>query len=213
MAAGTGRTGQDGTGSSNQNRFKGSSEDAGKQASRIAAKRARRCGGGGSPSAPRQGSLQAVGGRALAGLFGSDGWLARLSGRTRHTEHQAAPLLPPPTALRPRSDRLLQRVRGIALDHRGRSRPPVGKRPAGSLLDGSLPPADAPHREEALLGFCRALAAQPHCYRQALILRKVYGLSLSEVAARLGVSAERVEKLIGRGLAGLQQHLQDKGLG
>lgn len=48
--------------------------------------------------------------------------------------------------------------------------------------------------------FCRAAASLPHQCRQVLILRKVYGLSQSEVADRLGIAVSTVEKHLAKGM-------------
>jgi RNA polymerase sigma-70 factor (ECF subfamily) len=49
--------------------------------------------------------------------------------------------------------------------------------------------------------FCQAAAQLPEQCRNVLILRKVYGFSQQEVAARLGISVSTVEKHLAKGLA------------
>lgn len=48
--------------------------------------------------------------------------------------------------------------------------------------------------------FCQAAASLPYQCRQVLILRKVYGLSQNEVAARLGIAVSTVEKHLAKAM-------------
>ena len=54
------------------------------------------------------------------------------------------------------------------------------------------------HQELALLG--RAIEALPDRCRQVLTLRKVFGLSQKEIAARLAISENTVETQIANGM-------------
>lgn len=64
----------------------------------------------------------------------------------------------------------------------------------GASLDDTV--ASQQHFER----FCRAAASLPDQCRQVLILRKVYGLSQREVAARLGIAVSTVEKHLAKGM-------------
>lgn len=55
--------------------------------------------------------------------------------------------------------------------------------------------------------FCRAAASLPPQCRRVLVLRKVYGLSQREVAARLDISVSTVEKHLAKALSRCAQYL------
>lgn len=55
--------------------------------------------------------------------------------------------------------------------------------------------------EEMFLYFCRAVAKLPVDCRRIFILKKVYGLSQDEIAARFGISTSTVEKHVAKGMA------------
>jgi RNA polymerase sigma-70 factor (ECF subfamily) len=56
--------------------------------------------------------------------------------------------------------------------------------------------------------FCHIAASLPNQCRQVLVLRKVYGLSQQEVAARLGISVSTVEKHLAKGMVRCAAQLQ-----
>ena len=71
------------------------------------------------------------------------------------------------------------------------------------LTVGGLPndPVEAScDARERFLAFCSALDTLPARCRQAFVLKKVYGLSQSEVAQQLGISESTVEKQVAKGL-------------
>ncbi|MFC5373630.1 sigma-70 family RNA polymerase sigma factor [Brevundimonas faecalis] len=97
---------------------------------------------------------------------------------------------------------LYRTVRNLALDvYRARRR--MGRRSAEELIDQGLQPADdAPSPEAAALArsdlarLLESLDELPDRTRQAVILYKVEGLKLREVAARLKVSVALAQTLV-----------------
>jgi RNA polymerase sigma-70 factor (ECF subfamily) len=73
----------------------------------------------------------------------------------------------------------------------------------GLLADQTSPSMAASRREEAAL-FAEALESLPEDYRNVIIWRHLEGVSFAEVAARLGRSADAVQKLWVRALARLR---------
>jgi RNA polymerase sigma-70 factor (ECF subfamily) len=74
--------------------------------------------------------------------------------------------------------------------------------------DGPSPSAHVQRQEQALR-LSAALARLPDAQREALIMRHLRGLSLAEIAERLGRSHAAVAGLLKRGLAQLRKDLQD----
>jgi RNA polymerase sigma factor (sigma-70 family) len=88
-------------------------------------------------------------------------------------------------------------VRNLALNHLRHQR---HERPEGAeesdpaeLLDGAAAIPDAVAVAEELQVLITAIESLPDRCRQILTLRKIYGLSQKEVAARLGISEHTVE--------------------
>jgi RNA polymerase sigma-70 factor (ECF subfamily) len=65
--------------------------------------------------------------------------------------------------------------------------------------------------EQEFTVFCRAIRELPRQCRRAFLLKKVYGLSQHEVAARLGVSEGTVEKHITKAMVQCALHMQSSG--
>lgn len=65
--------------------------------------------------------------------------------------------------------------------------------------------------KERFLSFCRAVRALPPQCRRVFVLRKVYGLSQHEIAARLGISESTVEKHVAKGLLLCRESLLEAG--
>lgn len=72
--------------------------------------------------------------------------------------------------------------------------------PEPEVLMESAPLEDTVAAQRRFELFCRAVATLPDQCRQVLVLRKVYGLSQQEVAARLGISVSTVEKHLAKGM-------------
>ncbi|MCS6852195.1 MAG: sigma-70 family RNA polymerase sigma factor [Gemmataceae bacterium] len=77
---------------------------------------------------------------------------------------------------------------------------------AGFIAPQSSPSQQAARREQAVL-LANALEQLPPDYREVLILRHLEGLSLPEVARRMGRTLDSVKKLWTRGLARLRVSL------
>ena len=77
------------------------------------------------------------------------------------------------------------------------------------LADGRSSPSEQAARHEELLRLATGLASLPEEQRQAVELRHLHGLSVPEVARRLGRSRASAAGLVRRGLAALRQILDD----
>lgn len=76
------------------------------------------------------------------------------------------------------------------------------------FLAGELLPEDEVAAQNRFERFCQAAAQLPEQCRRVLILRKVYGLSQQEVAARLGIAVSTVEKHLAKALMRCSEQLQ-----
>lgn len=88
-------------------------------------------------------------------------------------------------------------VRNLALNHLRHLRHAQPVAEAGEVdtevFDQGLPAPDSMERAEDLQLLIRAIQALPKRCRQVLTLRKIYGLSQKETAARLGIAEPTVE--------------------
>ena len=109
---------------------------------------------------------------------------------------------------------MMRVARNLALDQVGRA----DRRLNCSIED--IEEADLPitgsteqqyQSEERFLGFCRAVATLPISCRRVFILKKVYGLSLAEIADQLGLSVSTVEKHVAKGLVQVMAEMQSQG--
>lgn len=64
--------------------------------------------------------------------------------------------------------------------------------------------------EESLGLYCEALATLPYKCREAFVLRKVHGLSHTEIADRLTVSVSSVEKYLRRGILACDAFVRER---
>jgi RNA polymerase sigma-70 factor (ECF subfamily) len=76
------------------------------------------------------------------------------------------------------------------------------------LVADQTPPIDAAQRHERAVQLAEALAKLPDSQRDALILQHWHGLTLAEIAERLGRTPAAVAGLIKRGLRQLRQELR-----
>jgi RNA polymerase sigma factor (sigma-70 family) len=65
--------------------------------------------------------------------------------------------------------------------------------------------------EEKFRIFCMAVRDLPPACRRAFILKRIYGLSLSEIAAYMGISESTVEKHVSKGLVRCADFLRARG--
>ena len=73
-------------------------------------------------------------------------------------------------------------------------------------------PADTTARNQELELLTRAIQALPERCRQVLTLRKIYGLSQKQIAARLGISEHTVEAQVANGMRRCAHYLGRLGL-
>ena len=76
------------------------------------------------------------------------------------------------------------------------------------LADGRTPPEDEAVRNERLLRLAEELAELPDDQREAVRLKHLHGLSVGEVARRMGKTTAAVAGLLRRGLETLRQRLR-----
>lgn len=78
------------------------------------------------------------------------------------------------------------------------------------LSGGTIPEAVSLHEELALLS--QAIESLPARCRQVFTLRVAYGLPQKEIAVRLGISENTVEKQIGKGIRRCSEYFARRGL-
>ena len=82
---------------------------------------------------------------------------------------------------------------------------------APSVVIHSEPSAEAEAESQQTLGlYCEAVAALPDKCREAYLLRKVHGLSHSEIAERMGVSLSSVEKYLLNGILACRAYVSER---
>jgi len=105
-------------------------------------------------------------------------------------------------------------ARNLALDHVKRA----GVKTTSSLEDIDEDSLVSEHNTEVnhqineqFLEFCRIVAELPSSCRRVLILKKVYGLTLEEIALVQDISTSTVEKHVAKGLAFVIEHMRANG--
>jgi RNA polymerase sigma-70 factor (ECF subfamily) len=108
----------------------------------------------------------------------------------------------------------LRTATAMAMNHFSRA----GTKPNAHLEDLSLPEVSqlsAESQESQLdasqrfVTFCRAVGGLPEECRRVIVLKKVYGLSLAEIADHLGVTRSTVEKDLARALMMCRDYLEN----
>lgn len=99
---------------------------------------------------------------------------------------------------------LFTAARNVVLEWKRRERlvcrHPMAESVSSSVLDSGPSAYDELRVREELALLARAIAALPERCRQVLTLRKLYGLPQKEIAARLGISENTVEKQTANGV-------------
>ena len=107
---------------------------------------------------------------------------------------------------------LLRTATAIAMNRFSRN----GPRPNGHAEDLTVPEVQQLSSEsheaendasQRFVAFCRAVGGLPEECRRVMILKKVYGLSLGEIADHLGTTRALVEKDLARGLMMCRDYL------
>lgn len=85
--------------------------------------------------------------------------------------------------------------------------------PAQGLEDGfeERTPESVVASEQEFVVFCRAIRALPRQRRRVILLRRVYGLSQREVAAKLGISERTVENHIAQAVVSCSDFMEANG--
>lgn len=104
----------------------------------------------------------------------------------------------------------------LAIDHVRRERiatfePLVGTTELPMIEEAPTPADTTAHNQELEL-LTQAIRALPERCRQVLTLRKIYGLSQKEIAARLGISENTVEVQVANGMRRCTEFLNRLGL-
>ncbi len=104
----------------------------------------------------------------------------------------------------------------LAIDHVRRERvarmETLESMPELPILEESPSPADATARNQELELLTEAVRALPERCRQVLTLRKIYGLSQKQIAARLGIAEHTVEAQVANGMHRVASYLRRLGL-
>jgi RNA polymerase sigma factor (sigma-70 family) len=111
---------------------------------------------------------------------------------------------------------LLRTATNLALNHVNRA---GYKRTTGMAdlsledvyVDGGASPEQLLDADRQFRAFCRAVGGVPPQSRRAFVLMKIYGLSQREVAARLGISENTVEKHVAKGLLMCRTYMESVG--
>ncbi len=102
---------------------------------------------------------------------------------------------------------MLTTARNLALNHIARAEHKLTDSVGGiddldPYIDGASLAAELDaESKERFLAFCRAVQRLPRECRRVFVLKRVYGLSQKDIAERLGISENTVEKQAGKGLA------------
>ena len=111
---------------------------------------------------------------------------------------------------------LFTTARHLALDELRRRKivplEPLAEMGDLTVLDEGIAAPEAAARHQELEYLTQAIQSLPARCRQVLTLRKIYGLSQKEIAARLGISEHTVEAQVANGMRGCAKFLARLGL-
>lgn len=107
-------------------------------------------------------------------------------------------------------------ARNAALDLRRRravlNAQPITETAPMAVLEDSPGVVDLVSRRQELALLAEAIRALPERCQQVFLLRKIQGLSQREIAARLGITENTVETLVGKGARRCADYLRERGV-
>lgn len=111
---------------------------------------------------------------------------------------------------------MLTTARNLALNHIARADQKLTEGVGGiNELDSYMESAGAMDLDlearERFVAFCRAVQRLPRDCGRIFVLKRVYGLSQRDIAERLGISENTVEKQVGKGLAMCSEFMRAMG--
>lgn len=89
---------------------------------------------------------------------------------------------------------------------------PMPENPGSSVFTDSTDVAETVNQQQEFELLTEAIQSLPDRCRQVMTLRAVYGLSQREIAARLGISENTVEKQLGKGMHRCMEFFAQRGI-